>query len=98
MFSSFGRILKVFAAKTYKLRGQAWVVYDSKEAAQLALQGLQNFDFYDKPLVRYFAYSYIFRLCRLCSELHLRTAHQMSFVNAKENTSEGNQQFELREK
>jgi U2 small nuclear ribonucleoprotein B'' len=50
VFSSFGKILEIVAAKTYKLRGQAWVIFDMASDAQRALSSLQSFPFYDKPL------------------------------------------------
>ena len=53
VFSSCGRILEVVVARTYKLRGQAWIVYDREHEAQRALQALQGFPFYDKPMVRF---------------------------------------------
>jgi len=53
VFSTCGRILEVVVARTYKLRGQAWIVYDRAQEAQSALQALQGFPFYDKPMVRF---------------------------------------------
>ncbi|CAL52253.2 Nucleotide-binding, alpha-beta plait [Ostreococcus tauri] len=55
VFSSFGKILDIVAARTYRLRGQAWIVYDTMDEAQRAFEGLQNFPFYDKPLKIAFA-------------------------------------------
>ena len=52
VLSSLGKILDIVAARTYRLRGQAWIVYDTMDEAQRAFEGLQNFPFYDKPLVR----------------------------------------------
>jgi len=57
VFSSCGRILEVVVARTYKLRGQAWIVYDREHEAQLALQALQGFPFYDKPMTIIFSNS-----------------------------------------
>lgn len=50
MFSQFGRILDVVALKTYRLRGQAWVVFSDAAAATAALRGMQGFAFFDKPI------------------------------------------------
>lgn len=51
LFSQYGRILDVVALKTPKLRGQAWVVFNELTAASNAFRQMQNFPFYDKPMV-----------------------------------------------
>ena len=51
MFSQFGRIMDVVCLKTFKLRGQAWVVFTDAAAATNALRTMQGFPFFDKPLV-----------------------------------------------
>lgn len=51
LFSQYGRILDVVALKTAKLRGQAWVVFSEVTAASNAVRQMQNFPFYDKPMV-----------------------------------------------
>lgn len=51
LFSQYGRILDVVALKTPKLRGQAWVVFSEVTAASNAVRQLQNFPFYEKPMV-----------------------------------------------
>lgn len=51
LFSQYGRILDVVALKTPKLRGQAWVVFSEVTAASNAVRQMQNFPFYDKPMV-----------------------------------------------
>ncbi|EFJ51333.1 hypothetical protein VOLCADRAFT_103581 [Volvox carteri f. nagariensis] len=50
MFSQFGRIMDVVAMKTYRLRGQAWVVFTDTAAATNALRTMQGFPFFDKPI------------------------------------------------
>lgn len=55
VFSQFGKIVDIVALRGFKLRGQAWVVFESKAAATNALRTMQNFPFYDKPLVIEFA-------------------------------------------
>ena len=52
LFSQFGQIAAVQAVKTNKLRGQAWVVFADVASATNALQCLQGFPFFDKPIVR----------------------------------------------
>ncbi|XP_073023512.1 U2 small nuclear ribonucleoprotein B'' 2-like isoform X1 [Primulina eburnea] len=51
LFSQYGRILDIVALKTAKLQGQAWVVFSEVAAASNALRQMQNFPFYDKPIV-----------------------------------------------
>jgi len=50
VFSPFGNILEVMASKTYKMRGQAWVIYEDLNSAARALASLQNFNFFGKPM------------------------------------------------
>uniref|UniRef100_A0A0D6R2P9 RRM domain-containing protein n=1 Tax=Araucaria cunninghamii TaxID=56994 RepID=A0A0D6R2P9_ARACU len=50
VFSQFGKIVDVLALKTLRHRGQAWVVFDEVSAATNALQKMQGFPFYDKPM------------------------------------------------
>ena len=51
IFGQFGPILEVVSRKTYRLRGQAWVVFERAEDAQRALGAMQGFPFFDKPIV-----------------------------------------------
>lgn len=44
--------MDVVSLKTPKLRGQAWVVFTEVTAASNAVRQMQNFPFYDKPMVR----------------------------------------------
>ena len=53
LFSQYGRILDVVALKTPRLRGQAWVAFSEVTAASNAVRQMQNFPFYDKPMVRF---------------------------------------------
>ncbi|MEW5302248.1 MAG: hypothetical protein WDW36_005050 [Sanguina aurantia] len=50
MFSQFGKILDVVCMKTYRLRGQSWIVYSDAAAATNALRTMQAFPFFEKPL------------------------------------------------
>lgn len=49
-FSQFGKILDVVCLKTFRLRGQAWIVFEDVTAATNALRQMQGFPLYDKPL------------------------------------------------
>jgi len=50
VFSQFGIVVDIFTAKKYKLRGQAWVIYADSSSTASAIQVLQGFPFYNKPL------------------------------------------------
>jgi U2 small nuclear ribonucleoprotein B'' len=43
-------VIDINCAKTYKLRGQAWVVFDTVTAATNAVKRMNDFPFYDKPM------------------------------------------------
>ena len=49
-FSQFGPILDIVALKTFKMRGQAFVVFRDITAATQAVRQMQGFPFYEKPL------------------------------------------------
>lgn len=49
-FAQFGKVIDINCAKTYKLRGQAWVVFDTVTAATNAVRRMNDFPFYDKPM------------------------------------------------
>jgi len=50
VFSQFGNIIDIYAAKTLKLRGQAWIVFDDLNGATKACREMQNFNFYGKSM------------------------------------------------
>jgi U2 small nuclear ribonucleoprotein B'' len=56
MFSQFGKIVDVVCLKTYRLRGQAWIVFADVAAATNALRTMQGFVFFDKPMVRWWSH------------------------------------------
>ena len=51
IFSQFGQILDIVAAKTLKMRGQAFVIFKEISSATTAIRSMQGFPFYDKPMV-----------------------------------------------
>lgn len=55
MFSRYGTILDIIYRKTYKLRGQAWVVFEKSEDATTAKEQLDGFPFMNKPIRIQFA-------------------------------------------
>jgi U2 small nuclear ribonucleoprotein B'' len=50
IFGQFGNIIDVVTRRTYKLRGQAWVVFEKEEDAADALKYMQGFPFFNKPI------------------------------------------------
>lgn len=50
IFSEFGNVIDIVAKKNLKAKGQAFVVFDSHESAQYAIDELQGFQLFDKPL------------------------------------------------
>jgi len=48
--SQYGAVLDVVSMKTPKMRGQAFVVFQHLTCASVALQKLQGFEFYGKPM------------------------------------------------
>ncbi|KAK9909482.1 hypothetical protein WJX75_002960 [Coccomyxa subellipsoidea] len=50
IFSQFGKIVDVVALKTYRLRGQAWVVFADQKSADDAIRSMQGFPFFEKPI------------------------------------------------
>ena len=56
-FSQFGPILDVIALKTFKMRGQAFVVFRDITAATQAVRQMQGFPFYEKPMMISYANS-----------------------------------------
>jgi len=49
-FSQFGPILDIVALKTYKMRGQAFIVFRDISSATTAVRQMSEFPFYDKPM------------------------------------------------
>jgi len=50
IFGQFGKIIDIVSRRTYKLRGQAWVVFEKEEDAADALKFMQGFPFFNKPI------------------------------------------------
>eukprot|EP00887_Chlorella_sp_A99_P005671 scaffold1.g5671.t1 len=50
IFGQFGAIADVVSRRTYRLRGQAWVVFEKPEEAARAVDSMQGFPFFEKPL------------------------------------------------
>jgi RNA recognition motif-containing protein len=50
VFAEYGTVLDVIAKKSLKRKGQAFIVYDSIDSAQNAIDELQGFDIFDKQM------------------------------------------------
>lgn len=50
IFNFFGEVSEIRATKGKSKRGQAWISFESQEAATRALNERQGFNFFDKPL------------------------------------------------
>ncbi|KAE8146237.1 tubulin folding cofactor D C terminal-domain-containing protein [Aspergillus avenaceus] len=55
IFSEYGNILEIVAKTNLKAKGQAFVVYDSVESASNAIDEINGFELFDKPMVLDFA-------------------------------------------
>ncbi|KAK9239006.1 hypothetical protein V1525DRAFT_399532 [Lipomyces kononenkoae] len=55
VFSPYGDILDIVAHGNIRMRGQAFVVFDELESAVSALEEVQGFELFDKPMVIQFA-------------------------------------------
>jgi U2 small nuclear ribonucleoprotein B'' len=52
LFSTYGTVLSVTAHSNLRMRGQAFVAFDSKEPAAKAVSEVVGFPLYGKPMVR----------------------------------------------
>ena len=50
IFSKFGKILDIVALKNLRMRGQAFIIFESPDSAAQALTSMQSFPLYEKPL------------------------------------------------
>jgi RNA recognition motif-containing protein len=55
LFSEYGEILEIVAKTNLKAKGQAFIVFDSAESAQKAIDEIQDFELFDKPMKLAFA-------------------------------------------
>ena len=55
IFSTFGDVVEIVAKKNIKAKGQAFIVYESAEEAVDAIEELQGFDLFDRPMQLAFA-------------------------------------------
>jgi RNA recognition motif-containing protein len=51
IFSEYGTILEIIAKRNLKAKGQAFVVFDNIDSATRAIEEINGFDIFDKPMV-----------------------------------------------
>jgi RNA recognition motif-containing protein len=55
LFSEYGEIIDIVAKTNFKAKGQAFIVFDSVESAQKAIDDIQGFELFDRPMQLAFA-------------------------------------------
>ncbi|KAK8160946.1 hypothetical protein BKA80DRAFT_290647 [Phyllosticta citrichinensis] len=55
IFSEYGNVIDIRAAKNLKAKGQAFVTFDNVESAARAIEEINEFDLFDKPMKLDFA-------------------------------------------
>lgn len=50
VFSEYGTVIDLIAKKNLKAKGQAFVVFDSTDAATTAIEEVQGFELFEKPM------------------------------------------------
>ena len=55
LFEDYGNIVEIVAKKNIKAKGQAFVVFDDVDSAQEAIDEIQGFDLFGKPMTLAFA-------------------------------------------
>ncbi|KIN00235.1 hypothetical protein OIDMADRAFT_199507 [Oidiodendron maius Zn] len=55
LFSEYGEIVDIVAKTNFKAKGQAFVVFDSIDAAQKAIDDIQGFELFGRPMQLAFA-------------------------------------------
>jgi RNA recognition motif-containing protein len=55
LFGEYGEIIDIVAKTNLKAKGQAFIVFDSTESAQKAIDEVQGFELFEKPMQLAFA-------------------------------------------
>lgn len=55
LFSEYGNIIDLVAKKNLKAKGQAFIVFDNVESATRAIEEINGFELFDKPMALDFA-------------------------------------------
>ena len=88
IFSEYGHVIDLVAKRNLKAKGQAFIVFDSPEAAETAIKEVQGFDLFDKPMVLDFARSRSDAIVRLQGNDEEFEAHKRRRL-AEKGTLEG---------
>jgi RNA recognition motif-containing protein len=75
LFKGYGRILDVVAHGNLRMRGQAFVSFESKEVAAKALKEVKNFPLYAKPMQISFAKSRSDAVVKTLDQEHFEQHH-----------------------
>ena len=51
IFSEYGNIIEIIAKKNLKAKGQAFIVFDDVESASRAIDEVNGFELFEKPMV-----------------------------------------------
>ncbi|KAI9859534.1 MAG: hypothetical protein M1813_006676 [Trichoglossum hirsutum] len=84
IFSEYGHVIDLVAKRNLKAKGQAFIVFDSTEAAETAIKEVQGFELYDKPMVLDFARSRSDAIVRLQGNDEEFEAHKRRRLAEKE--------------
>lgn len=57
IFSEFGEIVEIVAKKNLKAKGQAFIVFNDAESATRAIEDVNGFELFEKPMILDFAKS-----------------------------------------
>ncbi|CAH2350818.1 putative U1 small nuclear ribonucleoprotein Usp102p [[Candida] railenensis] len=91
LFSTYGAITQITAHKNLKMKGQAFITYESTENAKNALNKLQNFIIFEKPVHIQFSKSNSDNLYKLKAEEGQETDEIVEIKQRKEKKIEREQ-------
>lgn len=57
VFEGYGKIIDIVAKRNLKAKGQAFIVYDNADSAARAVDEVQGFQLFEKPMVLHLARS-----------------------------------------
>lgn len=81
IFSEYGNVIDLVAKRNLRAKGQAFVVFDSPEAATRAIEEVQGFELFDKPMVLDYAKTRSDAVVKLAGgddELEAHKRHRMA--------------------
>ncbi|RPB29384.1 small nuclear ribonucleo protein U [Terfezia boudieri ATCC MYA-4762] len=84
IFAQYGTIIDIVAKKNLRAKGQAFIVFDTTEAAEKAIREVQGFSLFEKPMVLQFARSKSDATVKLTGNDEELEAHKRRRVAEKE--------------